>query len=324
MEAGDKKHFMSSPNSTTVSYPPTLLLVGIPGLEKEQFWLAFPFGMMYAIAVLGNITLLVFLKTEPSLHEPMYLFLAMLAFTDLVLSTAALPKMLSIFWLGSGEIGFLSCLVQLFFIHAFSSVESGVLMAMALDRYVAICYPLRHSSILSVPVVVTLGSLVLARGVVLVSPVCFLLRRLPFCQRHIISHSYCEHMAVVKLACGETTVNAIYGLFVAFAVAGFDVIVIFVSYTTILQVVMRLPSTEARLKAFSTCASHVCVILALYTPALFTFLTHRFGQNIPHSLHIMVANLYLLLPPVLNPIIYGVRTKPIRDRVVLLFRQKAT
>ncbi|KFV55017.1 Olfactory receptor 52R1, partial [Gavia stellata] len=290
------------------SHPPYFLLVGIPGLEKEQFWIAFPFCIMYAIVVLGNITLLLIIKTEPSLHEPMYLFLAMLAFTDLVLSTSMLPKMLGIFWLGSGEIGFLSCLAQLFFIHTFSSVESGVLMAMALDRYIAICCPLRHTSILSAPVVVALGSLVLARGVLLVSPFCFLLRRMPFCQHHIISHSYCEHMAVVKLACGDTRANVIYGLFVAFIVTGSDMILISVSYTMILRVVMRLSSTEARRKAFSTCASHVCVILAFYVPALFTFLTHRFGQNIPPHIHIMVANLYLLVPPMLNPIVYGVRT----------------
>ncbi|NXT36908.1 O52R1 protein, partial [Pelecanoides urinatrix] len=303
-------------NSTAFSHPPYFLLIGIPGLEKEQFWIAFPFCIMYVIAVLGNMTLLLIIKAEPSLHEPMYLFLAMLAFTDLVLSTSTLPKMLGIFWLGSGEIGFLSCLAQLFFIHTFSSVESGVLMAMALDRYIAICHPLRHSSILSVPVVVALGSLVLVRGVLLVSPFCFLLHRMPFCQQHVISHSYCEHMAVVKLACGDTRVNVIYGLFVAFIVTGSDMILIIVSYTMILRVVMRLPSTEARLKAFSTCASHISVILAFYVPALFTFLTHRFGQSIPPHIHIMVANLYLLVPPMLNPIVYGVKTKNLWDRVV--------
>ncbi|NXJ71966.1 O52R1 protein, partial [Rostratula benghalensis] len=303
-------------NSTAFSHPPYFLLAGIPGLEKEQFWIAFPFCIMYVVAVLGNITLLLIIKAEPSLHEPMYLLLAMLAFTDLVLTTSTLPKMLGIFWLGSREIGFVWCLAQLFFIHTFSSVESGVLVAMALDRYVAVCHPLQHSSILSVPVVVALESLVLVRGVLLVSPLCFLLHRMSFCWHRIISHSYCEHMAVVKLACGDTRVNAIYGLFVAFTVTGTDMILISVSYTMILRVVMRLSAPEARLKAFSTCASHVCVILAFYVPALFTFLTHRFGQSTPPQVHITVANLYLLVPPMLNPIVYGVRTKKIWDRVV--------
>ncbi|XP_059582994.1 olfactory receptor 52R1-like [Alligator mississippiensis] len=311
---------MSMLNTSTVSHPASFLLVGIPGLEATQFWIAFPFCIMYAIAVVGNITILFIIKIEPSLHEPMYLFLAMLAITDVVLSTSTLPKMLGIFWLDSREIGFRACLTQMFFVHAFSTVESGVLMAMALDRFIAICYPLRHSSILSIPVTMAIGSLVLTRGVLLVSPLSILVRRLPFCGHRLISHSYCEHMAVVKLVCGNVRANIIYGLFMGFMVVGFDVLVISVSYAMILRTVMRLPSTEARLKAVSTCASHTCVILAFYFPALFTLLTHRFGHHIPHHLHIMVANLYLLLPPMLNPIVYGIRTRQIQDRVIHLFQ----
>ncbi|NXY62088.1 O52R1 protein, partial [Callaeas wilsoni] len=315
---GKSQEGFMSLNSTAFSHPPYFVLIGIPGLEEEQFWIAFPFCIMYGIALLENIALLLIIKAEPSLHEPMFLFLATLAFTDLVLLTSALPKMLSIFWLGSGEIGFPSCLTQMFFIHAFSTVESGVLTAMALDRLVAICCPLRHSSILSVPVVVALVSLVLVRGVLLVSPTCFLLRQRHFCQHRIIAHSYCEHMAVVKLACGDTRVNVIYGLFAAFLVTGTDLVLISVSYARILRVVTRLPSRKAQLKAFSTCTSHICVILTFYTPALFTFLAHRFGQGIPPPIHITVANLYLLVPPTLNPLVYGVRTKKLWDRVVVL------
>ncbi|XP_065269927.1 olfactory receptor 52R1-like [Emys orbicularis] len=313
---------MSCPNTSTRSHPATFLLVGIPELQEAQYWIAFPFCIMYVIAVLGNVIVLFIIYTEPSLHEPMYLFLAMLAVTDLVLSTSTLPKMLSIFWLGSREIGFHACLTQMFFVHAFSSVESGVLMAMALDRYVAICCPLRHSSILSVPAIMTMGSLVLARGVLLVSPFSLLVHRLPFCQRCLISHSYCDHMAVVKLVCGDATVSIIYGLFVAFMVVGVDVLIISVSYAMILQAVLRLPYMDTRLKAFSTCASHLCVILAFYIPALFTFLTHRFGHNVPHQVHILVANLYLLVPPMLNPIVYGMKTKHIRERMLCIFQQK--
>ncbi|XP_005313307.3 olfactory receptor 52R1-like [Chrysemys picta bellii] len=313
---------MSCPNTSTRSHPATFLLVGIPELQEAQYWIAFPFCIMYVIAVLGNVIVLFIIYTEPSLHEPMYLFLAMLAVTDLVLSTTTLPKMLSIFWLGSREIGFHACLTQMFFVHAFSSVESGVLMAMALDRYVAICCPLWHSSILSIPAIVTMGSLVLARGVLLVSPFSLLVHRLSFCQHCLISHTYCDHMAVVKLVCGDATVSIIYGLFVAFMVVGVDVLIISVSYAMILQAVLRLPSTDARLKAFSTCASHLCVILSFYIPALFTFLTHRFGHNVPHQVHILVANLYLLVPPMLNPIVYGMKTKQIRERVLCIFQQK--
>ncbi|NXY09361.1 O52R1 protein, partial [Pteruthius melanotis] len=315
---GKSQEGFMSLNSTAFSYPPYFLLIGIPGLEEEQFWIAFPFCIMYGIALLGNISLLLVIKAEPSLHEPMFLFLAMLAVTDLVLSTSTIPKMLSIFWLGIREIGFPSCLTQMFFIHVFSTVESGVLTAMALDRFVAICCPLRHASILSVPVVAALASLVLVRGVLLVSPVCLLLLRRSFCRQRAIAHSYCEHMAVVGLACGDTRANHVYGLFVVFLVTGTDLVLISASYAMILRVVTRLPSREARLKAFSTCTSHLCVILAFYTPALFTCFAHHFRHGIPPPVHIMVANLYLLLPPTLNPIVYGVRTKKLWDRVLVL------
>ncbi|XP_075404737.1 olfactory receptor 52R1-like [Tenrec ecaudatus] len=304
---------LASENSS--SHPESFILLGIPGLENSHFWIAFPFCVMYAVAVVGNIIVLHIIRTDPTLHEPMYLFLAMLAMTDLVLSSSTQPKMLAILWFHAHEIEYHVCLVQVFFIHAFSSVESGVLMAMALDRYVAICFPLRHSTILTPSVVGKLGAAVMIRGVLWVSPFCIMISRMPFCFSTVIPQSYCEHMAVLKLVCADTTVNRVYGLCVAFFVAGFDMTVISISYVMILRAVLRLPSGEARLKAFGTCASHLCVILAFYIPGLFTFLTHRFGHHVPRVVHIMLANLYLLVPPMLNPIIYGALTKQIRDRV---------
>ncbi|OXB70530.1 UNVERIFIED_CONTAM: hypothetical protein H355_002050 [Colinus virginianus] len=140
-------------------------------------------------------------------------------------------------------------------------------MAMALDRYFAICYPLRHSSILSMPVVTALGSLVLLRGVLLVAPACFLLHRKDFCQHRVISHSYCEHMAVVKLVCEDTRVNAAYGIFVALALTVFDITVIVVSYTMILRALLRLSSSESQHKAFNTCVSHVCTATRCCSPS---------------------------------------------------------
>lgn len=298
------------------SHPMSFILLGIPGLENSHFWIAFLFCAMYVVAVVGNITILHIIRTDHTLHEPMYLFLAMLAVTDLVLSSSTQPKMLAILWFHAHKIEYHACLIQVFFIHAFSSVESGVLMAMALDRYVAICFPLRHSNILTPSAVGKLGAVVMMRGLLWVSPFCFMVSRMPFCPSQIIPQSYCEHMALLKLVCADTRVNRAYGLFVAFSVVGFDMIVITISYAMILRTVLGLPAGEARLKAFGTCASHVCVILAFYIPALFTFLTHRFGHRVPRVVHVMFANLYLLVPPMLNPIIYGVRTKQIRDRVI--------
>ncbi|XP_002925046.2 olfactory receptor 52L1, partial [Ailuropoda melanoleuca] len=211
----------------------------------------------------------------------------------------------------------------MFFIHAFSAMESGVLVAMAVDRFVAICNPLHYATILTPVFVAKIGGLVALRAwLVLLLPFPVLLQRLIFCQATIIGHAYCEHMAVVKLACSETTVNRAYGLAVALLVVGLDVVAIGISYALILQTVLKVPGGEARLKAFSTCGSHICVILIFYVPGIFSFLTHRFGHHVPHHVHVLLATLYLLVPPALNPLVYGVKTRQIRQRVLRVFSTK--
>nr|XP_006111344.1 olfactory receptor 52J3-like [Pelodiscus sinensis] len=313
---------MSDSNTTHFTNPSTFILLGIPGLEKAHVWISIPFCTTYAIAVLGNFTILFIVKREPSLREPMYYFLCMLAITDLVLSTSILPKMLAIFWFNTKEILFNACLMQMYFIHCFTITESGLFSAMALDRYVAICHPLRHSTILATPVVAKISLAVMLRGSTSTMPFPFLARRLPYCQTNIIPHSYCEHIAVAKMACSDIRVNNYYGLFVVLATMGVDIIFITVSYVLILRAIFRLPTKDARLKTFGTCTSHLGAILSFYIPSLFSFLAHRFGHNIPLNFHILLANVYLLVPPMLNPIIYGVKTKQIRHRLLRLFTHK--
>ncbi|XP_075779290.1 olfactory receptor 52M1-like [Pelodiscus sinensis] len=313
---------MADSNSTDFTNPSTFILQGIPGLETAHVWISIPFCTMYAIAILGNITILFIVKMDPSLHGPMYYFLCMLASNDLVLPTSIMIKTLSIFWFSSREINFSACLTQMYFINCISVMESGIFVAMAFDRYVAICDPLRHSTILTNSMVAKTGLVVLLRGIILILPYPLLARQWPYCRTNIISHSYCEHMAVVKLACANTQISSYYSLSVAFFVIGLDAFFISVSYVQILRAIFTLPRKGARLKTFGTCGSHLCVILSSYIPALFSFLTHRFGQKVALHFHILTANMYLLVPPMLHPIIYGARTKQIWDSLLQLFIHK--
>ncbi|XP_004717569.2 olfactory receptor 52K2-like [Echinops telfairi] len=300
---------MSRPSSMT------FLLLGIPGLEHLHVWIGIPFCSMYVVAVVGNVTILAVVRAERSLHEPMFLFLCMLSITDLVLSTSTLPRMLCLFWFGARDIAFDACLTQMFFIHSFTTMESGFFLAMAIDRYVAICDPLHHTTILTHSRIIVIGIIVVIRGVAFFTPHPILLKQLPYCRSRIIAHTYCEFMAVAKLACMDTGSTKRYSLSMASIIGASDAILTAVSYAFILRSVFRLPSREASFKALGTCGSHVCVILVFYSTAGFSIFTHRFGKNVPAHIHIFIANMYLLVPPFLNPIVYGVRTKKIRENV---------
>ncbi|NXO55629.1 O52B2 protein, partial [Aramus guarauna] len=307
------------PFNLTSLTPATFILAGIPGMEKSHIWISIPFCSMYLVALLGNGVVLFVIRTERSLHQPMYLFLSMLAVADLMLSSTTVPKMLALFWFSAGEISFGACLTQMFFLHFSFSAESVILLAMAFDRFVAICYPLRYMAVLTQSTVVKTGLVALVRSFCIIFPCIFLLKRLPFCGHNVIPHTYCEHMGIARLACADISINIFYGLAVPFAAIVVDFVLIVVSYVLILLALFRLPFRTARHKAFNTCSSHVCVILFFYIPAFFTVLTHRFGQGIPHHIHILLANLYVLIPPLLNPVVYGVRTKQIKKKVVKMF-----
>ncbi|CAO2582458.1 Olfactory receptor 52A5 [Lemmus lemmus] len=303
----------------SVFMPSGLTLVGIPGLESVQCWIGIPFCAMYIIALIGNSLILVIIKIEKSLHIPMYIFLAILAVTDIALSTCILPKMLGIFWFHIPQISFDACLLQMELIHSFQATESGILLAMALDRYVAICNPLRHATIFSPQLMICLGAGVLLRSFILTFPMILLIKcRLKYFLTTVVSHSYCEHMAIVKLAAEDVRINKVCGLLVAFAILGFDIVFITFSYVFILLSVLKIASREGRLKALNTCASHICAVLILYVPMIGLSIVHRFAKHSSPLIHIFMAHIYLMVPPVLNPIIYSVKTKQIRQGILHL------
>ncbi|XP_067414544.1 olfactory receptor 52P1-like [Emydura macquarii macquarii] len=306
---------MSTFNITSSS-PPMFILNGIPGLEAAHIWISIPFSMFYIVSLLGNFTVLFVVSKEQPLHKPMYLLLCMLALTDIGMSTCVVPKALCIFWFGYKGITMDGCLTQMFFLNTVAATQSAIIVTMAFDSYIAICDPLRYATILTNARITKLGLVGLIRAVLFILPVPLLLRRLPFCANRIIPHTYCEPIAVMKVSCGDTIVNRMYGLVIAFVIIGLDLTLIGLSYGLIIRAILRISSKRTHCKALNTCTAHICVMLMSYTPVLFSVLTHRFGHDIPAHVHILLANLYLLVPPMLNPIIYGVKTKEFRDKVV--------
>ncbi|XP_029769828.1 putative olfactory receptor 52P1 [Terrapene carolina triunguis] len=194
-------------------------------------------------------------------------------------------------------------------------MHSAILTTVAFDHYIAICNPLRYTTILTNARIAKLVLVGLFRAVLFVLPLPLLLIRLPFCTNRIISHTYCDHMAVLKMSCGDTTFDGIYGLVVAFIIIESDLMLIALSYGLIIRTVLRISSKTAHQKALNTCTVHICVISMSYTPFLFTALTYWFGQGLAPHVHIILANLNFLVPPMLNPIIYGLKTKEVCDKV---------
>nr|XP_004650790.1 olfactory receptor 51M1 [Jaculus jaculus] len=304
--------------SNMTYFSPMFYLTGFPGLEAIEHWIFIPFFFMYLVAISGNCLILIIIKTSPHLHTPMYYLLSLLALTDLGLSVSTLPTMVGIFWFNSHSIYFGACQIQMFCIHSFSFMESSVLLVMSFDRFVAICNPLRYSVIITGQRVIRVGLVVILRGPVALIPIVLLLKVFPYCGPLVLSHSFCLHQEVIHLACVDTTFNNLYGLTLVVFTVMLDLVLIALSYGFILHAVVGLASREEQLRAFQTCTSHLCAVLLFFVPMAGLSLVHRFGKNAPPAVHLLMANIYLFVPPMINPIIYSIKTKEIRRAIIKL------
>ncbi|XP_043358898.1 olfactory receptor 51G2-like [Dermochelys coriacea] len=296
------------------------LLTGIPGQEDVQnLWISLPFCLIYVISIGGNSVILFIIKTDPSLHEPMYIFLSMLGATDLGLLIATIPTILGIFLFNSREISLNACFAQLFFIQSLQCIESSVLLLMAFDRFIAIRIPLRYASILTLPRIAKMGLVCVLRGVVVILPFPLLLKRFQYCRANVLSHSCCLHMEVMTMACADITVNNIYGLFITVLTVGLDSLFIFLSYVMIIKTVLSITSHKEFLRALNTCVSHLCAVLLFYTPEFSLTLIHRFGKGSSSLLQIVLGYVCLMVPPLINPVVYSVKSKHLRSRIFRVF-----
>lgn len=298
--------------NSTASNSPTFSFIGFPGLEAAHIWISIPFCVLYLIALMGNALLLILVTAEQNLHEPQFYFLAVLAFTDLGLSLSTMPSVLAVFWFDARHVGLDACLTQMFFIHTLSSVESGVLVAMAFDRLVAISAPLNYTRILTHSTVACLSAAALVRGATLLAPLPFFLRTFPFCGANILSHSYCYYPDVLNLACGDVSFSSAYGLAFVLCTFAVDVVFILASYVKILGTIMKLETQDRNWRSLHTCACHLCMVLVFYLPLISLAVLHRYTQDASPILYSTMSNAYLLLTPLLNPLVYSLKSRQIQ------------
>uniref|UniRef100_A0A3B4YJY7 Olfactory receptor n=1 Tax=Seriola lalandi dorsalis TaxID=1841481 RepID=A0A3B4YJY7_SERLL len=271
-------------NYTRVS---EFVIVGFPSLQPEYFVLvAWFFFFLYVTTAVGNLLLVVMFTLERSLHEPMYIVMVSFA-------TVALPKLIARYWWNDGSLGFHTCFFQMHMIHYFGSLNSLILLTMALDRYLAICFPLRYPTMMTNQTMagLTLFCWGIAHIFPGISTISFTL--MPFCGPNKIIHAFCDTMSLKSLVCVDTSRQ--YSL--AFASA------MFILYVPL-----------GRMKTFSTCATQGCIISIYYIPRFFVYVT-PFIPNLTMTPDKRIATtiFYSLFPPVINPFIYCLRTKEIKQ-----------
>ncbi|XP_047386315.1 putative gustatory receptor clone PTE03 [Sciurus carolinensis] len=299
---------METENQTS---PIEFLLLGLsedPELQPVLFGL---FMSMYLVTVLGNLLIILAVSSDPHLHTPMYLFLSNLSFTDISFISTTVPKMLMNIQRQSKIISFMDCLTQVCLVLVFAGMENFLLAAMAYDRYVAICHPLRYSVIMNPHLCVLLILLSLSISIVDALLHSLMVLRLSFCTDLEIPHFFCELDQVIKLSCSDTLINNILFYLVSSIVGGVPLLGIIYSYIKIVSSILRMSSAGGRHKAFSTCGSHLSVVSLFYGTGFGVYIGSAVTDSFTNTAAASV--MYTVVPPMLNPFIYSLRNRDMKE-----------
>ncbi|XP_076988023.1 olfactory receptor 13C3-like [Tamandua tetradactyla] len=314
---------MDQNNQTFVSEFLLLGLSGHPNLEIIFFALLL---VMYLVILLGNGVLIIASIFDARLHTPMYFFLGNLSFLDICYTTASIPSTLGPIISQKRTISFSRCAVQMFLVFALGSTECLLLGMMAFERYVAICNPLRYPIIMSKAVYVLMASTSWLSGGINSTVQTSLAMRLPFCGNNVINHFGCEILAVLKLACADISLNVTTMLVSNVVFLVLPLLVIFFSYMFILYTILRMKSATGRHKAFSTCSSHLTVVIIFYGTIFFMYAKptsqDQSGENKFQTSDKLMFLFYGAMTPMLNPIIYSLRNKDVKSAVKYLLTCK--
>ncbi|KAM5180837.1 olfactory receptor 1M1-like [Mantella aurantiaca] len=293
--------------------PSEMTLVGFPSLPEEYHcWIATIMFFTYMISLTANGTVVGLVSFNEHLHQPMYLFIANLAASNLLFDTVTLPKAIARYWFGASTINFRICLFQIFLVHYFGSLDSYLLLLMAADRYVAICHPLRYVSIVTNQVVtISCGICWIILATSTNTAVAILAAQIPLCGANKINSLFCGYTAFAILACTDISSSKKVVFLCALVVLLVPLGLILVSYLRII-VTVSLTRSESLQKAFYTCVNHLLVIALYYTPRLFVYIVSNIPSvTITSDLSAVLLFLYSFVPHMANPIIYFLLTKEI-------------
>ncbi|KAF0879208.1 OR4S2 protein, partial [Crocuta crocuta] len=290
------------------------IFVGLSQNEKVQQLCFFLFLLFYVILMTGNFLIIMTVQRSPNLNSPMYFFLSFLSFVDICYSSVTAPKMIIDSQAKVKSISFGGCMAQLFFCHLFGCTEIFILTAMAYDRYVAICKPLRYMTIMDLKVCSLLVMTCWLGGFTHSFVQTMLTVRLPFCGPNLIDHYFCDVHPLLKLACTETYMVGLIVIANSGMISLSCFIILMGSYTVIL-LSFKTRSSEGRRKALSTCASHITVVILFFIPCLFIYLR----PSTTFTEDKMVAVFYTIITPMLNPLIYTLRNMEVKNAMKRLW-----
>ncbi|XP_055137471.1 olfactory receptor 52K1-like [Symphalangus syndactylus] len=294
----------------------SFLLVGFPGLGESHSFLVLPFLSLYLVTVFANALVIHTVLTQRSLHQPMYLLITLLLAVNICAASTVVPIMLFSFSAHFNHISLARCLVQMFCIYFLIVFDCNILLIMALDRYVTICYPLHYPEMATGQLLAGLVGVAAARSTCIVAPVVFLASRVHFCHSDMI-----HHFALMKLSCGDISLNKTVGLTVHIFNRVLDMLLLGASYSHIIHAAFRISSGKARSKALNTCGSHLLVIFTVYSSTMSSSIVYHVACTASQDVHNLFSTFYLLLLCLVNPIIYGARTKEIRYHLATLFQR---
>ncbi|XP_039716262.1 olfactory receptor 5G3 [Pteropus medius] len=308
---------MEDKNQTTVT---EFLFLGLTDHLHQQIVLFVMLLFVYLVTLGGNLGMITLIRIDPRLHTPMYFFLSHLSFVDTCSSSSIAPRMLGDIFAEKRSISFMGCAAQMWFFGLFVAMECFLLASMAYDRYMAICKPLLYTLIMSQRVCVQLvvGPYVMALVSTMTHTV--LTFGLPFCGSNIINHFFCDISPLLSLACADTWINKVVLFTLAGAVGVFSGLIIMISYICILVAILKIRSAEGRQKAFSTCSSHLAAVFILYGTLFFIYVRPGSGSSL--DINKVISLFYTVVIPMVNPLIYSLRNKEVKDSFKRKFESK--